>query len=53
MHLDRKQSSEINLSDGFGHGLVLNAAPLGLDLIQFVGGPHEVKHLVVFQQSVP
>lgn len=49
-HLDREQSCEIDLSDGFGHGLVLHA-PLGLHLIQLIR-PNQMEHLVILQQGV-
>lgn len=39
VYLDREQTSEIDLRDGFGHGLVLNAASFRLHVIQLIGRP--------------
>lgn len=51
-YLDREQPRKIDLCDGFGHGLVLDASSFRLDLIQLIHRPHQVKHLVVIQQSI-
>lgn len=53
LYLDGKESCQIDLCNGFGHRLVLNASSFRFDLVQFVCRPHQVKHLVIFQQGIP
>lgn len=52
LYLDGKQPGKIDLCNGFGHRLVLYASTFRFDLIQFICWPHQVKHFVIFQQSV-
>ena len=52
LYLDRKEPRKIDLCNSFGHRLVLYASSFRFDLVQLVGRPHQMKHLVIFQQSV-
>lgn len=52
-HLDGEQPGQVDLGDGFGGGLVLHAASLGLGhLVDVVGRTHQVEGVVVLQQRV-
>lgn len=51
-HLDGQQPGQVDLGDGFGHGLVLHAAAFRLPFIDFVGRPHQVEGVVLLQQRV-
>lgn len=51
-YLDREKPCQIDLCNCFGHRFVFYASSFWFELIQLLRWPHQVKHFIIFQQSI-